>query len=365
MSQSIDQDNGSASRVVLLATDRSQSILGEIVDGQTNTLSYSAYGEQSAPQKVETRLGFNGQLREASIGWYLLGNGYRAYNPRLMRFHSPDSWSPFGGGGLNAYMYCVGDPVNRVDPTGHIFAAAKLIIQENFSFGGSMAELNAKTVARRINGIARQKAMHAIGHNPNNTSPLFRPSGSISGALLGAGVNAASPPAYARGSPPSPNSPHVYPGGVAPNNSSLSYGLRYSPSASTNPYGNNASRRMNHSRGGRPTNSGHPPSYQQAMSKTGQPPNYQQAMSLSNPDTFAASQQGQTFDVYRVSINGGYPNFQPPPLDHPQLPNVPRPAWVRSPPPSPASSRDSTPPNSRRSSGDGPAWRRRSTDLTW
>ncbi|WP_212626083.1 RHS repeat-associated core domain-containing protein [Pseudomonas sp. PP3] len=120
MSQSIDQDNGSASRVVLLATDRSQSILGEIVDGQTNTLSYSAYGEQSAQQKVETRLGFNGQLREASIGWYLLGNGYRAYNPRLMRFHCPDSWSPFGGGGLNAYMYCVGDPVNRVDPTGHL-----------------------------------------------------------------------------------------------------------------------------------------------------------------------------------------------------------------------------------------------------
>ncbi len=106
---------------MLLATDRSQSIIGEIVDGQNHTIGYSAYGEQSAQQKVETRLGFNGQLREADIGWYLLGNGYRAYNPRLMRFHSPDSWSPFRGGGLNAYMYCVGDPVNRVDPTGHIW----------------------------------------------------------------------------------------------------------------------------------------------------------------------------------------------------------------------------------------------------
>lgn len=104
---------------MLLATDHSQSIIGEIVDSQTNTIGYSAYGEQSAQQKVETRLGFNGQLREASFGWYLLGNGYRAYNPRLLRFHSPDSWSPFGGGGLNAYMYCVGDPVNRSDPTGH------------------------------------------------------------------------------------------------------------------------------------------------------------------------------------------------------------------------------------------------------
>ncbi|WKV84490.1 hypothetical protein LJJ44_26730 [Pseudomonas sp. B24_DOA] len=28
--------------------------------------------------------------------------------------------SPFGAGGLNAYSYCLGDPVNRVDPTGHV-----------------------------------------------------------------------------------------------------------------------------------------------------------------------------------------------------------------------------------------------------
>jgi RHS repeat-associated protein len=81
-------------------------------------------------------------LRETNIGWYLLGNGYRAYNPRLMRFHSPDSWSPFGGGGLNAYMYCVGDPINRVDPTGHVpwiepwlKSAAKNGF--NFLFGGA------------------------------------------------------------------------------------------------------------------------------------------------------------------------------------------------------------------------------------
>ncbi|EJM68030.1 hypothetical protein [Pseudomonas sp. GM55] len=32
----------------------------------------------------------------------------------------PDSWSPFGEGGLNGYSYCEGDPVNQSDPTGHV-----------------------------------------------------------------------------------------------------------------------------------------------------------------------------------------------------------------------------------------------------
>lgn len=75
---------------------------------------------QSAPQAIAAHLGFNGELCERKIGWYLLGNGYRAYNPTLMRFHSPDSWSPFRKGGVNAYMYCAGDPRSFTDPTGHM-----------------------------------------------------------------------------------------------------------------------------------------------------------------------------------------------------------------------------------------------------
>ncbi|WP_448106156.1 RHS repeat-associated core domain-containing protein [Pseudomonas azerbaijanoccidentalis] len=107
------------SHTVLLATDSKNSVFAEVLGGKPNSIAYSVYGKQSAPQEIAARLGFNGQLREARLGWYLLGNGYRAYNPVLMRFHSPDSWSPFGEGGLNAYMYCGGEPVMGTDPTGH------------------------------------------------------------------------------------------------------------------------------------------------------------------------------------------------------------------------------------------------------
>ncbi|OPK06275.1 hypothetical protein PS928_01671 [Pseudomonas fluorescens] len=108
------------SRTALLAADNKNSVLAEIAGGKPNSIAYSAYGQQTAQEDVATNIGFNGALLEPHLGWYLLGSGYRAYNPTLMRFHSPDSWSPFGGGGLNAYMYCVGDPVNFSDPTGHI-----------------------------------------------------------------------------------------------------------------------------------------------------------------------------------------------------------------------------------------------------
>lgn len=158
-SKPVDQKTSTSQRttLLLLATDNSRSIIGEIVDGKTNAIAYSAYGQQSGQQEVTTRLGFNGQLREMQTSWYVLGNGYRVYNPRLMRFHSPDSWSPFGRGWLNPYMYCAGDPVNRGDPSGHgPWEVIKLFIRENLSFGSSQATLNARVAARNARSIARQ-----------------------------------------------------------------------------------------------------------------------------------------------------------------------------------------------------------------
>lgn len=105
---------------LLLVTDHKLSVIAEQADDKPNSITYCAYGQPSAPQPLATRLAFNGAFRERPIGWYFLGNGYRIYNPVLRCFHSPDSWSPFGEGGLNGYGYCAGDPVNHADPSGHM-----------------------------------------------------------------------------------------------------------------------------------------------------------------------------------------------------------------------------------------------------
>lgn len=116
------------SRTLLLATDLQQSILAELDRSGPSRLAYTAYGSQSQ-RTAGTHLGFNGQLKERPTGWYHLGNGHRVYNPVLMRFHSPDRLSPFDKGGVNAYAYCKGDPINFEDPTGQYGEAIARLIQ--------------------------------------------------------------------------------------------------------------------------------------------------------------------------------------------------------------------------------------------
>jgi RHS repeat-associated protein len=142
------------SQTLLLATDLQQSVLAELDRSGPNRLAYTAYGSQSSQRTASTHLGFNGQRKERPTGWYHLGNGHRVYNPVLMRFHSPDRLSPFGKGGLNAYAYCGGSPVNRTDPSGASWLA--LLGQGvgsvlNMIFAGAAINRSAAAI---VSGIA-------------------------------------------------------------------------------------------------------------------------------------------------------------------------------------------------------------------
>lgn len=113
----------------LLLTDQAASVLSFLAaDDLPMHIAYSCYGFPNNKAVLPGLPGFNGEHLDAMTGHYPLGNGYRSYNPVLMRFNGPDNQSPFGEGGLNAYAYCQGDPVNHRDPRGHARERTQLIL---------------------------------------------------------------------------------------------------------------------------------------------------------------------------------------------------------------------------------------------
>jgi RHS repeat-associated protein len=102
----------------LLVTDQHASVLKVIHAARQHPIAYGPFGH-AIHSRQQTLCGFNGQIHEQHAGTYLLGHGYRGFSTGLLRFKGPDSLSPFGAGGLNAYAYCQAEPVNHVDPSGH------------------------------------------------------------------------------------------------------------------------------------------------------------------------------------------------------------------------------------------------------
>lgn len=135
---------------LLLATDRSASVI-QRVDADTTRITYSPFGFNPDEQE-RGLLGFNGQPHSFSKNAYLLGSGYRAFNVILQRFTSPDSYSPFGAGGLNAYAYCAGDPVNYADPSGHARGVMSRL-RKFFGFGKTSAPRAQNDAARPVTNL--------------------------------------------------------------------------------------------------------------------------------------------------------------------------------------------------------------------
>ncbi|MDO7896436.1 RHS repeat-associated core domain-containing protein [Pseudomonas citrulli] len=143
------QRQDSIVETTLLAADRQRSVLQALDATGTHPLVYTPYGHRVMENGLLSLLGFNGERLDPMTGYYLLGNGYRAFNPVLMRFNSPDSFSPFREGGFNAYVYCVGDPVNKQDPTGHVSWAALMLKH----FPKAMSAVKTMNVASKPNQI--------------------------------------------------------------------------------------------------------------------------------------------------------------------------------------------------------------------
>lgn len=148
----------------LLATDQQRSVLNALDATQPHPLAYTPYGHRPLGNGLLSLLGFNGERLDPVTGHYHLGNGYRVFNPVLMRFNSPDSWSPFGEGGLNAYGYCDGDPRNKLDPTGHTPTLLK----------GFLRAIGVMRHSTRKAFVANTVAQHASQNAQYRNAPRLR-----------------------------------------------------------------------------------------------------------------------------------------------------------------------------------------------
>lgn len=111
----------------LHVNDAAGSVRGVSAPGQAHVRRhYAPYGDGeivpvdgTARSMADLQVpAFNGERLDMAVGLYHLGNGRRAYDPRLMVFISADLLAPFDQGGINSYAYCVCNPINLADPSG-------------------------------------------------------------------------------------------------------------------------------------------------------------------------------------------------------------------------------------------------------
>jgi RHS repeat-associated protein len=157
----------------LFGSDAKGSVLSACEGGSRQDYAYAPYGYRPSRADDATLLGYDGERLDPVTGVLHLGNGYRAYSPVLMRFHAPDGWSPFGAGGINPYAYCLGDPVNRSDPSGHLSVQAWLgiglgalgLVATAFTFGAAAVPAMAAEgiVAGLISGASAVGVVDGLG----------------------------------------------------------------------------------------------------------------------------------------------------------------------------------------------------------
>lgn len=106
---------------------------------------------------ARSSLAFNGERLEPLLGNYALGAGHRLYSPVLQCFHSADRLSPFDEGGINGYAYCLGDPLNQLDPSGKapvFFLSLRSLLQKSQELwrnsGGTVFRMLASQSSLRV-----------------------------------------------------------------------------------------------------------------------------------------------------------------------------------------------------------------------
>lgn len=140
--------NGTIDRTLRFATDERGSVR-TVFDADSGVaidmLEYDAWGQQAVDGSTfDQPFGYAGAVRLSGPElWHM---GARNLDPSIGRFITPDTWGFEGG--LNLYDYGGSDPIDHIDPSGHIFFAAGVAL---FVCGLSLAVNGGDIAAAAMN----------------------------------------------------------------------------------------------------------------------------------------------------------------------------------------------------------------------
>ena len=160
---------------------------------------YDAWGKCTIASQTGLYLGtknpirYRGYFYDEETGLYYLQTRY--YDPDIGRFISPDSTKyldPETLGGLNLYAYCMNDPINKYDPSGHFAITLTTLLIGGLIAGGFGAGIGLGTA------IYKDVKEDGVWFNGDWTDYVGRTLGGfVAGfgvgicTVLGAGVGAA------------------------------------------------------------------------------------------------------------------------------------------------------------------------------
>ena len=88
----------------------------DIADNVVKSYTYDAYGNTSGSGAFVNSFAYTGAVIDPETGLYYMNARY--YEPETGRFISQDTYRGNGETYWNLYMYCSGDPANKIDATG-------------------------------------------------------------------------------------------------------------------------------------------------------------------------------------------------------------------------------------------------------
>jgi len=130
-----------------------------------NSYTYSLFGEMFPTECNETVYNpfkFTGQWWDDEISQYYLRA--RMYDPQLMRLttYDPNRGNPLQPLTLHTYLYCINDPINRIDPSGKISLGG---LTAALSIGGGVSAAYAATGTGLVLGAASAMLQSTAYHN--------------------------------------------------------------------------------------------------------------------------------------------------------------------------------------------------------